>query len=66
MTILKILAGLIIMNEISFYTVTELVTVGLCAGLIVGGILINLRKSAILRHHKEEIVSLHASLITGI
>lgn len=54
------------MNEISFYTVTELVTVGLCAGLIVGGILINLRKSAILRHHKEEIVSLHASLITGI
>lgn len=45
LTILKILTGLIVLNEIQFYTIRQLVIVCLCVCLIVSGILINTRKS---------------------
>lgn len=47
LTILKILTGLIVLNEIQFYTEKQLLIVSLCATLIVSGILINTRKSSI-------------------
>lgn len=55
LTSLKILTGLIVLNEIQYYTLPQLGIVFLCATLIVFGILVNLSKSAIFTHSQEKV-----------
>ena len=66
LTIQKIIVGLVVLNEVQFYTLKQLLIVALCAGLIVSGILVNLRKSTIFAHSESsEVVSSQVPLLSN-